>query len=188
MNDDKKKADELAGDGSDTLFAEAKRLGLRPAQKPSDDVLLRLRPASRDDENDCDDDDEPERLVYPPELRLEMLEGLVERIINAGPVKAALDADEWFEVRVTCRQIVPDEELHHKDRDCDPTGSILYLRMAPDADTARERALDRFANEVAISRVDDYEVTAEAAESPWAADHDDECECDKCEGIEEGGE
>ena len=182
MNDDKTKADELAGDGSETHFAEAKRLGLRPVVKPSDDALAELYPASRDDEEDCGDDDGPERLVFSPEARLHMLEGLVERISNVGPVKAALDADEWFEVRVTCRQIVPDEELHHKDRDCDPTGSLMYHRKAPDADTARERALDRFAREVAISRVDHYEITAEIA------DHDDDCECDDCEGIEGGDE
>ena len=178
MNDDKTKVDELAGDGSEPHFAEAKRLGLRPVVKPFEDVLAELHPASRDGE----DDDGPERLVFPTEARLEVLEGLVERIINVGPVKAALDADEWFEVRVTCRQIVPDEELHHKDRDCDPTGSLMYHRKAPDADTARERALDRFAREVAISRVDHYEITAEIA------DHDDDCECDRCEGIGEGSE
>ena len=185
MNDDKTQVDELAGDGSDAHFAEAKRLGLRPVVKLFDDSLAELRPASRDDEDDYDyddDDDGPGRLVLPLKGRLGLLEGLVERIINVGPVKAALDADEWFEVRVTCRQIVPDEELHHRDRDCDPTGSLMYYRKAPDADTARERALDRFATEVAISRVDDYEVTAEIA------DHDDDCECDRCEGIGEGSE
>ncbi len=182
MNDDKTKVDELAGDGSDAHFAEAKRLGLRPVVRPFEGALAELRPASRDGEDDCDDDDGPERLVFPPEGRLEVLEGLVERIINVGPVKAALDADEWFEVRVTCRQIAPDEELHPNDRDCDPTGSIMYHRKAPDADTARERALDRFAREVPIKCVDHYEVTAEIA------DHDDDCECDECEGIEEGGE
>jgi len=182
MNDDKTKADELAGDGSDAHFAEAKRLGLRPVVKPFEDVLADLRPASRHGEDDCDDDDGPGRLELPPEWRLEKLEGLVERIINVGPVKAALDADEWFAVRVTCRQLVPDEELNHKDRDCDPTGSLMYHRKAPDADTARERALDRFAREVAISRVDHYEITAEIVE------HDDDCEYDSFEGIEGGDE
>jgi hypothetical protein len=111
-----------------------------------------------------------------------VLEGLVERIINVGPVKAALDADEWFAVRVTCRQLAPDGELESDDRAWDPTGSLRYHLMAPDADTARERALDRFAREVPIKCVDHYEVTAEIAE------HEDDCECDRCEGIGEGSE
>ena len=44
MNDERTEADELAGDGSEFHFAEAKRLGLRPVVKPFEDVLAELRP------------------------------------------------------------------------------------------------------------------------------------------------
>ena len=169
MNDERPKTDEPAGDGSEFHFAEAKRLGLRPVVKPFEDVLAELRPPSRDDEDECDDDDAPLRLQSPPESRLEMLERLVERIINVESVKAALDADEYFAVRVTCRQLVRDEELTYDDRDWRPTGSLTYHLMAPDANTARERALDRFANEVPIKCLDHYEVTAEITQ------HEDGC-------------
>ena len=169
MQNERPKTDEPAGDGSEFHFAEAKRLGLRPVVKPFEDVLAELRPPSRDDEDECDDDDAPLRLQSPPESRLEMLERLVERIINVESVKAALDADEYFAVRVTCRQLVRDEELTYDDRDWRPTGSLTYHLMAPDANTARERALDRFANEVPIKCLDHYEVTAEITQ------HEDGC-------------
>ena len=169
MQNERPKTDELAGDRSEFHFAEAKRLGLRPVVKPFEDVLAELRPPSRDDEDDCDDDDGPQRLEPPPEWRLEMLERLVERISNVESVKAALDADECFAVRVTCRQLVRDEELTSDDRAWDPTGSLTYHLMAPDANTARERALDRFAGEVPIKCLDHYEVTAEITQ------HEDGC-------------
>ena len=166
MNDERPKTDEPAGDGSEFHFAEAKRLGLRPWSSPLR-MCWRNRPR-RDDEDECDDD-APLRLQSPPESRLEMLERLVERIINVESVKAALDADEYFAVRVTCRQLVRDEELTYDDRDWRPTGSLTYHLMAPDANTARERALDRFANEVPIKCLDHYEVTAEITQ------HEDGC-------------
>ena len=137
--------------------------------KPSDDVLAEMCFPSRDEEDGCDDDDAPQRVQPPPAWRLEMLERLVERIINVESVKAALDADECFAVRVTCRQLVPDQELTGVDRDWRPTGSLTYHLMASDANAARERALDRFAGEVPIKCLDHYEVTAEITQ------HEDGC-------------